>query len=208
MVEKTGRTQMKKTFLVALALVLAWDPVPAVSGAVKFPKGSMVVAGQIGLNTYVRTADPWADPFQAMPFPVGGSFEFFVSDHLGIGGTVMFDQWSDYLGMFGGKYTFRLFKPSFDVAYHFRPGKMDGLDLFAGTSLGYSLLSVGNELGNVYKGNLRNEPHLAPFLGTHLHFWENLSGFLGRLMLTLKVTWSVTGNFSGVYGTAGIAYRI
>ncbi len=199
---------MKKTLLVALAVVLVSDPVPALSGTEKFPTGSMIVTGLIGLNTLVRTADPWADPFQALPFPVGGSFEFFVSGHLGIGGTVMFDRWSDYLGMFGGKYVFRLFRPSFDIAYHFSPGKMDRLDLFAGTSLGYNLLWISNEIGNVYKGDLRNEPHLAPFLGTHLRLRQNLSGFMGRLMLTLKVAWSVTGDFSGIYGAAGIAYRI
>ena len=120
----------------------------------------------------------------------------------------MFDKWSDYLGMFGGKWTFLVFKPSLDITYHFNVKKIEGLNLFTGASLGYSIVSVSNELGNDYTGDLQSEPHIAPFLGTHLYFWENLPGFFNNLLVTFKVYWSVAGDFSGVYGGVGITYRI
>jgi len=170
----------------------------------QFAKGSMYVTGQIGINSYVVTDDP----FNTMPFPLGASYEVALTDNIGIGSTVIFDKWSDYLGMFGGKWTFRVFKPSLDITYHFNVNKMRGLNLFAGASLGYSILSVSNELGSDYMGELKSEPHFAPFLGLHLYFWENGPGFFDNLLVTSKVYWSVTGDFSGVTGAIGITYRI
>jgi hypothetical protein len=200
---------MQKAMFITLGLlVLALNPVCASEDAGQFAKGSIFLTGQIGLNTMVRTADPFAEPFDAMPFPLGASFEVMLTDAIGVGGTVMYDQWSDYLGMFGGKWTFRLFKPSFDMAYHFRALNIRGLDLFAGANLGYSFVAVSNMLGNTYGGSLKNEPHLAPFIGINLHFWPNSPGFLGRLSVTFKAAWSVTGHFSGVYGLAGPTFRL
>jgi len=143
-----------------------------------------------------------------MPFPFGASYEVALTDNIGIGSTVMFDKWSDYLGMFGGKWTFRVFKPSLDITYHFYVNKMKGLNIFTGASLGYSILSVSNELGSDYMGELKSEPHFAPFLGLHLYFWENSPGFFNKLLVTSKVYWSVTGDFSGVSGAVGITYKI
>ncbi len=170
----------------------------------QFVKGSMYVTGQLGFNSYVATDEP----FNALPFPFGASYEVALTDNIGIGGTIMFDKWSDYLGIFGGKWTFRLFKPSLDISYHFNLNRMRGLNLFAGASLGYSLLSVSNELGSDYDGELESELHFAPFLGLHLYFWENLPGFLKNLLVTSAVYWSVTGDFSGVTGVVGITYRM
>jgi hypothetical protein len=199
---------MQKVIPIALSfLVFALNPVCASEEPNQLSKGSMFLTGQIGFNTMVRTADRFAEPFDTMPFPFGASFEVRLTDNIGVGGTVMYDQWSDYLGMFGGKWTFRLFKPSFDVAYHFRTRKIRGLDFFTGANLGYSFVSVSNMLGSTYSGNLKNEPHIAPFVGINLHFWPNSPDFLGRLTVTFKAAWSVTGHFSGVYGTTGLTYR-
>lgn len=172
--------------------------------AKKFSIGSMYMTGQVGMNSYVATDEP----FDALPFPLGASFEVFITDNIGIGSTIMFDKWCDYLGIFGGRFTFLLFKPSFDITYHFDLKKIKGLNLFTGASLGYSILSVSNNLGNDYVGNLKSEPHFAPYLGVHFYFWEKLSGFFDNLSVTLKVYWSVIGDFSGVSGAAGISYRI
>ncbi len=170
----------------------------------KFARGSMYVTGQIGINSYVATDDP----FNAMPLPLGASYEVALTDNIGIGSTVMFDKWSDYLGMFGGKWTFQVFKPSLDITFHFNVNKMKGLNIFTGASLGYSILSVSNELGSDYIGELKSEPHFAPFLGLHLYFWENSPGFFNNLLVTSKVYWSVTGDFSGVSAAVGITYKI
>jgi len=200
---------MKKIFLASLGfLIFALNPVRASEETRPLPKGSMFLTGQVGLNTMVRTADPFADPFETMPFPLGAGIEVMLTDNIGVGGTVMYDQWSDYLGMFGGKWTFRLFKPSFDFAYHFGIERVRCLDFCAGANLGYSFVAVSNMLGNTYDGSLKSEPHLAPFVGIHLNFWPNSQGFLGRLSVTFKAAWSVTGRFSGVYGATGLTYRL
>ena len=180
------------------------DDIEEVKIGKKFAKGSMYVTGQIGINSYVATDDP----FNAMPFLLGASYEVALTDNIGIGSTVMFDKWSDYLGMFGGKWTFLVFKPSLDITYHFNVNKMKGLNFFTGASLGYSILSVSNELGSDYMGELKSEPHFAPFLGFHLYFWENSPGFFNKLMITSKVYWSVAGDFSGLSGAIGITYKI
>ncbi len=200
---------MKKTSVVALSfLVLALNLAWASDGARPFPKGSMFLTGQVGLNTMVRTADLFAEPFEKLPFPLGLGLEVMLTDKIGVGGTVMYDQWSDYLGMFGGKWTFRLFRPSVDLAYHFGSDKVRSLDFFAGAQLGYTFVAVSNMLGNKYDGSLKNEMHLAPFAGIRFNFWPNSPGFLGRLSVTFKVAYSVTGHFSDVYAMAGVTYRL
>ena len=203
---------MKKAVLLLIVMfVLAFsafalnkDDIEEVKIGKKFAKGSMYVTGQIGINSYVATDDP----FNALPFLLGASYEVALTDNIGIGSTVMFDKWSDYLGMFGGKWTFLVFKPSLDITYHFNVNKMKGLNFFTGASLGYSILSVSNELGSDYMGELKSEPHFAPFLGFHLYFWENSPGFFNKLMITSKVYWSVAGDFSGLSGAIGITYKI
>jgi hypothetical protein len=200
---------MKKSFIVALSLlVLALYPARASDEIPPSAPGSMFLTGQIGLNTMLRTADRFADPFDTMPFPLGVGFEVMVTDHLGADGTLMYDQWSDYLGMFGGKWTFRLFRPSFDLAYHFGTEKFRGLDFFAGAQVGYTFVAVSNMLGNNYDGSLRSEAHLAPFIGVNFNFWPNSRGLLGRLSVTFKAAYSVTGRFSAIYGMAGLTYRL
>jgi hypothetical protein len=189
-------------------LVFAWNPVSASGETGQLGKGSISLAAQIGLNTMVRTADRFAEPFDAMPVPLGACFEIMLTDNIGIGGTIMYDRWSDYLGMFGGKWTFRLFRPSFDVAYHIGTQKTRGLGFFAGANLGYSFISVSNMLGSTYEGNLKSELYLAPFAGINIHFGRDSAGFPGRLAVTFKAAWSVTGQFSGVYGVAGLTYRL
>lgn len=199
---------MRKISIVVLSLlVLALNPVWGIDGKRPYPKGSMFLTGQFGLNTMIRTADRFAEPFEKLPFPLGVGLEVMLTPKIGVGGTVMYDQWSDYLGMFGGKWTFRLFRPSFDLAYHFGTERRS-LDFFAGAQLGYTFVAVSNMLGNNYDGNLKSEAHLAPFIGVNLNFWPNNRGFLGRLSVTFRAAYSLTGRFSDVYGMAGLTYRL
>lgn len=199
---------MKKALLLAILVGISAGPPVAAGETRRTASGSMFVTVQIGVNSFIAAADRQAEPFQTLPFPMGAAFELLISEHWGLGGTLMHDRWSDYLGLFCGKYSFRLFKPAFDVSYHWRPEKIGGLDLFAGASVGYSLLFVGNELGNRYGGLLKSEPHLAPSLGMRLHFWDHLPGFPEKISLTLRAGWSLAGRFSGPYGSVGVSYRI
>ena len=201
---------MKKSVLVLVLLfvfvffVLHLSSVSAATQSDRFSKGAMYATGQIGLKSYVKTAEP----FDSFPFPVGGSFGFFISDDLALGTSIMYEKWCDYLGCYCGKYTFRVIEPSLDLIYHLDLPAIKGMSLFGGAKLVYTILSVSNELGNEYIGDLKSEAHIAPFLGTHLYFWENSSGFFNRILLTLDVSLSVAGDFSGIHGTVGITYMI
>lgn len=201
---------MKKTVLPLSILCLFLMIVPAstrVSASPqdsKFSKGSVFFTGQIGLNSLAATEDP----IDTWPLPLGASFEFSLSNHIGIGGTFMYDEWSDYLRCFCGKYTFKVYKPSLDLIYHLNIGEAQGLDFFTGVNLGYSYVSVTNEMGNEDISGLKDEAHVAPLLGAHFYFWENASSFLNRVMITAKAGWSVTGDFSGIFGSLGITFKL
>ena len=179
-------------------------PVSASPQNTKFSKGSVFLSAQIGLNSFAATEEP----IEQMQFPLGASFEFSLTDNIGIGSTIMYDKWSDYLECFCGKFTFKVYKPSLDLIYHLKIGEAQGLDFFTGVNLGYSFVSVSNELENEDISGLKNEPHIAPLIGTHFYFWENASGFLNRIMITAKVGWSVTGDFSGIFGSVGITFKL
>ena len=202
------KNKMKKTVLFLVPILVFFMPVLTFGQndypEAKYFKGSMFFTVQIGFSSFAATVQP----FDTLPFPVGASFEFFIADRIALGGTVMYEKWSDNLGLFSGKYTFHLFKPSFDVTYHLGMRRLRSLDLFVGANLGYSLLYVSNELDNDYPGNLKNEPHIAPFLGTNFNFWENGSGFLNNIQFNLKVGWSLTGKFFGLFSTIGITFRV
>jgi hypothetical protein len=184
--------------------VFALNPLSAFSQSRMFSKGSMFMTGQIESKSYVATATP----FDSMPFPIGLSYEFLITDNIGIGSTFIYDKWCDYLEIRGGKFSFQIFKPSLDISYHFRIGKLKSFDFFSGANLGYTFLSVSNELGNDYPGDLKSEFYFAPFLGTHIYFSDDPSGFLGRFSVTLRAYWSVTGNYSGIKGAVGLTYKI
>jgi len=201
---------MKKTVLPLSIVCLFFIAVLASTQAfaspqdTKFSKGSVFLTGQIGLNSLAATEDP----IDELAFPLGASLEFSITDNIGIGATIMYDKWSDYLGLFAGKFTFTVYKPSLDLIYHLNIGEAQGLDFFSGINLGYSFVSVSNELGNEDISGLKDELHVAPLVGAHLYFWENTSGFLNRVMLTAKAGWSVTGDFSGIFGSLGITFKL
>ena len=201
------KNKLKKSALFPITIFVFLVVGPAaltasdVDSVIKFSKGSLCLSGLMGINSYAATDDP----FDARPFPMGAGFEAYISDNIAVGGQFMYDKWSDYLGVFGGKWTLTLTKPSLYITYNF--AEVKGLSFFTGANLGYNILSVSNELGNDYDGDLNSGLFFAPYIGTHIYFWENLSGFLSRLSITLKVNWSVVDDFSDIYGTVGITYR-
>lgn len=201
---------MKKKILFLFVVFLFFSvvsisiPVSAAPQDTKFSKGSAFITAQIGLTSYAATEDP----IEQMQFPLGASCEFSLTDNIAIGGTLIFDKWSDYLGCFCGKFTFKVYKPSLDLIYHLNVGEAEGLDFFMGVNLGYSFVSVSNELGNEDISGLKDEPHIAPLIGAHFYFWENASGFLNRIIITAKAGWSVTGDFSGIFGSIGVTFKL
>ncbi|UCH95879.1 MAG: hypothetical protein JSV88_03275 [Candidatus Aminicenantes bacterium] len=165
----------------------------------KFEKGKMLFTGQIGYIGYTGTQDP----FNTFPFPLGVNFEAGLSEHIGIGGTVFYGQWSDYLRMFCGEFKFRVIRPSLEIIYHLNLNpagiKTHPLDIFSGASLGYNFTCVRNVFGNPCNvEKIKNHLNVSAFIGIHY--------FIGKLAGTVKLYWTVNGEFSGLSGTVGITF--
>jgi hypothetical protein len=187
--------------LFAAALSYVQAGTPNALDLEKYPsRGSMFAAARIGLRSYAATDDP----FETMPFPVGVSFEYLLSNRLGIGATLTYDKWSDYLGMFGGKYEFRVLQPSISLAYHFKIPGLAGLRFGAGADCGYIFLAIKNELGNTYTGPLKGQPEIAPFLAAEASFWPRSEGVVHRLRFFVQGGWLIARDFSGFRGAVGI----
>lgn len=154
-----------------------------------------------------RIPFPTSDPIDKIPL-LGIGFEIDLTNNIGIGGTFIFHQWSDYLRQLGGKYTFREYKPSLDFYYHFNLSQTKAMDLFSGISFGYHFISVENELGNKYDGELENQCSISPFMGIHLYPFSNQSSFLKNLSATFRIHWTVLGDFSGLTLSAGTSFKI
>lgn len=164
----------------------------------KFEKGKMLFTGQIGFIGYIGTQDP----FKKLPFPVGISFELGLTRTFDIGGTVLYGQWSDYLGMFCGEFKFRVIRPSVDFIFHFI--KTNRLDMFTEISPGYNFTWVRNIFGNPCdeeKEKIKNHLNVSALIGTHYYLG-------GKVAATVKLYWTVNGEFSGLSGTAGITFAL
>jgi len=191
--------------LFAIALSYAEAGRPNALDQTKYPgRGSIFAAARIGLRSYAATDDP----FEAMPFPVGVSSEYLLSNRLGIGATLTYDKWSDYLGMFGGKYEFRVLQPSISLAYHFNIPGLSGLRFGAGADCGYIFLAIKNELGNTYTGPLKGQPEIMPFLAAEACLWPRAEGVVHRLRFFVQGGWSIARDFSGFRGAVGIGLWI
>ncbi|MGB8952261.1 MAG: hypothetical protein WCC06_06305 [Candidatus Aminicenantales bacterium] len=184
--------------IMILFFIVGWIPSSIFAGDKKFSKNSFFInlSGHIGTQSYYATTDP----FDKM-LPISASAEIAITDHIGVGTTFTFYKWSDYLGIFGGKFTFQTIQPAVNIVYHFNFNKLENLDLCVGQSLGYSFLSITNELGNDYLGPLKSGLYAAPFLGFQVYF-------LNRLSASLKLYWSVIGDYSGISGAIGITYIV
>ena len=155
----------------------------------------------IGLGSYAVTETPQ----EKLPFPVEAGFEYMVTNRFGIGGFITYDRWKDILGMYGGRYIFHMVRPSLDVLYHLTP-RTGLVDVFSGARLGYTFVSVSNELGNPYMGSLNSEIYIGPFLGARLRILKPGSSPLKRIDLDFRLSWSVFGDFSGLNGSAGLTF--
>lgn len=120
--------------------------------------------------------------------PFGGSYTMALTDNIEVGATLMVQFWGD-LG-----FSFTVITPSAEVYYHFTSLELP-IDLFAGASLGYSIFSSNNE----YIGVFASSMYLSPLIGARYFFKENLA-------VSLKLFFSVLGEFGGVGTLLGITY--
>lgn len=159
--------------LVCSSLALSAAPKKK-SAQLQFHKGDKFLTPQIGINS------------TAIPF--GASFEYAVTENIGVGGTVMIWLWSDY----GFKSS--IIMPSLDAAYHFTQLNVEKLDLFAGASLGYAIYS--SDWGN-WNSGLSIDPFIAG------RYW-----FSEKMAVSLKLNIGLLGDWSGVGGLLGVTFRI
>ena len=192
-----------KTKILSFLLILTLFPLFISPDSIKNDHGSKFLFAQVGLNSYTGTDDP----FDRFPY-LGFGFEICVKDRFGVGGSIFYGKWSDYLGMYCGKFTFQVVRPSLDLTYHFNLKDFKKVELFGGANFGYNFIRVDNELNNECDSDLKNQVSISPFVGCHLYFFEKASSFLKRMAISLKLFWTVNGDFSGIYGMAGISCRL
>lgn len=175
---------MKKTIVILALLAVVSSGL--VAGDKEFQQGGQYLTVQVGLNSY------------AVPF--GASFEYGITENIGIGGTVMAQFWSDSWGW--GEYSYTVITPSFDAAYHFTELKAPKLDLFAGASIGYSIASGKWKSGGYgYSMTANSDIFLSPFLAARY--------YVGRKTAVAgKVYFSATGDYDGIGGTVGVTFYL
>jgi hypothetical protein len=117
--------------------------------------------------------------------PFGVNFETAITENIGVGGTVMMWIWSHGT----------IIMPSVDGAYHFTRLDVDKLDLFAGASLGFAIFSAKEGYGG------SSGLYLSPFVAGRYWFSE-------KMALSLRLNFSVLGDWTGVGGLLGVTFPI
>ncbi len=117
--------------------------------------------------------------------PFGANFEVAITENIGVGGTVMMWIWSHGT----------IIMPSVDGAYHFTRLDVDKLDLFAGASLGFAIFSAKEGYGG------SSGLYLSPFVAGRYWFSE-------KMAVSLRLNFSVLGDWTGVGGLLGLTFPI
>jgi len=123
-------------------------------------------------------------------FPFGFSYGFGITAAIEIGITVMAYFWSDAF------FSYTIVQPAADFFYHLLRLKLK-FDLFVGASLGYSVFSSNSQ----YLGSYASTLFLSPVLGARYFFKNNWA-------VTLKLYFSITGDFNGIGALLGISKRL
>ncbi len=106
------------------------------SGDLSFDKGTKVLDAGVGLGSPY-----WSTGFSnSLPFNPRIGMEAGITENISVGGSVAYSGSS--FKYFGGKINYNAFFISARGAYHFATSEK--LDPYAGLSLGYVLVSVGN----------------------------------------------------------------
>ncbi len=176
---------MKKTIVVLAMLAIVSTGLFA--GSKEFQKGGLYLTAQLGMNSFAT--------------PFGASVEYGVTENIGVGGTVMFQFWSDDYGWYG--YSSTLITPSIDAAYHFTKLDVEKLDLFAGASLGYSVYSWKwkTDGHGSDSGFGKSSLYLSPFIAARYYISK-------KIAISAKANFSAIGDFDGIGGTIGVTFPL
>ena len=123
----------------------------------------------------------------SVPFGVNG--EYAVTKNIGIGGTAMFQFWSDS----GVSESWIML--SAEGYYHFDIN-VENLDLYVGAGLGYGIYSVS---GTLLSGSGSSGLILEPLAGVRYYFSP-------KIAVSLRLTGSVVGGYTGFGGAIGVTF--
>jgi len=150
---------------------LAFPAAPRKNVRLQFHKGDSFLTPQVGINS-------WAVPF-------GASYEYAVTDNIGVGGGAMAWFWEGA----------SVIIPSVDGAYHFTKLGVDKLDLFAGAGIGFAIYNAGRGVSG------SSGLYLSPFVAGR--YWLS-----DKIALSLRLNFGIIGDWSGVGGLFGVAFRL
>ena len=173
---------MKKVLMIA-ALVLALGASLAVAGPAEFSKGNFFLTPQVGFASWGGGVVPF-----------GVNAEFAISNNVGLGGSVMYQGWTEEFG------SVSLISFAFQANYHFIKLDASKFDLYAGAELGYGLYNVSYDSG--YSSGISGASGLvlAPVLGGRYFLSPTIA-------LSLRLTGSLVLR-PGFGATVGVSFKL
>jgi hypothetical protein len=175
-------TSMKKLFVIVV-LVLALGAGLATAGPAEFSKGNFFLTPQVGFAS-------WGGGV----FPFGVNAEYAVSENVGLGGSVMYQGWTEELG------SVSLISFAFQANYHFIKLDASKFDLYAGAELGYGLYNITYDSG--FSSGISGSSGfiLAPVVGGRYFLSPTIA-------LSLRLTGSLVLR-PGFGATVGVSFKL
>ena len=173
---------MKKILVIA-ALVMALGASLAVAGPAEFSKGNFFLTPQVGFASWGGGVVPF-----------GVNAEFAISNNVGLGGSVMYQGWTEEFG------SVSLISFAFQANYHFIKLDASKFDLYAGAELGYGLYNISYDSG--YSSGISGSSGLvlAPVLGGRYFLSPTVA-------LSLRLTGSLVLR-PGFGATVGVSFKL
>ncbi len=173
---------MKKLIVIA-AVVLALGAGLATAGPAEFSKGNFFLTPQVGFASWGGGVVPF-----------GVNAEYAVSDNIGLGGSVMYQGWTETLG------SVSLLSFAFQANYHFTKLDASKFDLYAGAELGYGLYNVTYDSGISSGISGSSGLVLAPVLGGRYYLSPTIA-------LSLRLTGSLVLR-PGFGALIGVSFKL
>jgi hypothetical protein len=173
---------MAKKFGVLLAVLLVVSGLASATSK-EFSMGKFYLTPQVGFASYGSS------------IPFGVNAEYALTENIGIGGTAMFQFWSDTWG------SISWIMLSAEANYHFIKLMADKLDLYVGLGLGYGLYSVSYASGYLTGGSGSSGLILQPILGGRYYISP-------KMAISLRLTGSIVGGYTGIGAAAGVTFNL
>lgn len=112
--------------------------------------------------------------------PIGGSFEYGVTDQISVGAQADFYTWSYNYGFGAGKYRYTFIPIALRGSYHVNELlnlNNDKIDLYGGLQLGYYISSTNTDFGSGFNNLYGNRVLFGVHLGGKYYFKPNLGAF-------------------------------